>query len=155
MPSVFSAQPDHDLLLVGAGPERARLEQQAVRLGISPRVHFAGFRADVPEILAASDVLLLPSRWEGMPNVVLEAMAAGKPIVATDVEGVGEALGPAAAQQVVRPGHAEAFAAKLNLILGDAALANALGRENQNRVRELFSIDAMVCAYQKLYASLG
>jgi glycosyltransferase involved in cell wall biosynthesis len=123
-------------------------------LGIAPRVHFAGFRDDVPEILAASDVLVLPSRWEGMPNVVLEAMAAGKPVVATDVEGVGEALGPAAAQQAVRPGHAGAFAAKLNLILDDALLAESLGRENQARARALYSIDAMVAAYQNLYASL-
>jgi glycosyltransferase involved in cell wall biosynthesis len=154
MPSVFSAQPDHDLLLVGVGPQRAQLEQQAARLGISPRVHFVGYRRDVPEILAASDVLVLPSRWEGMPNVVLEAMAAGKPVVATDVEGVGEALGPASAQQVVRAGHAEAFAAKLNLILSDAALADSLGRENQQRVRAFYSIDGIVAAYQKLYASL-
>jgi starch synthase (maltosyl-transferring) len=130
------------------------LERQAAALKIHQRVHFVGYRANVPEILSASDALVLPSRWEGMPNVVLEAMAAGKPVVATDVEGVSEALGPATAQQVVRPGHAEAFAAKLNLILGDAALADALGRENQQRVRASLSIDAMVDAYQRLYASL-
>jgi glycosyltransferase involved in cell wall biosynthesis len=154
LPPVLESHPEHDLVIVGTGHLRSRLEQQAVRLGISPRVHFAGYRGDVPEILAASDVLVLPSRWEGMPNVVLEAMAAGKPVVATDVEGVSEALGTAAAQQVVRPGHAEAFAAKLNLILSDASLSESLGRENQQRARALYSIDAMVGAYQKLYASL-
>ncbi|MEX2112355.1 MAG: glycosyltransferase [Pirellulales bacterium] len=153
-PGVLEAQGAHDLLLVGVGPQRARLQQQAARLGIARRVHFTGFRSDVPEILAASDVLVLPSRWEGMPNVVLEAMAAGKPVVATDVEGVSEALGPGAAQQAVRVGHAEAFAAKLRLILGDAPLAAALGRENRERVRQHFSIDAMVTAYERLYASL-
>ncbi len=154
MPAVFEAQREHDLLLVGSGPQRAALEQRAARLGIAPRVVFAGYRADVPQILAASDVLVLPSQWEGMPNVVLEAMAAARPIVATDVEGVSEALGPGAAQQVVRSGHAEAFAAKLRLILGDAALSAELGRENRQRAGQWFSIEAMVSAYERLYASL-
>ncbi len=99
LPPIFAAHARCDLLLVGAGPQRARLQQQAARLGISDRVHFAGFRADVPAILAASDVLVLPSRWEGMPNVVLEAMAAARPVVATDVEGVSELLGPGAANK--------------------------------------------------------
>ena len=67
--------PDCDLLLVGEGPLRASLEAAARAAGIADRVHFAGWRADVPEILAASDLLVLPSVWEGMPNVVLEAMA--------------------------------------------------------------------------------
>ncbi len=137
LPAIFAAHGDYDLLLVGEGPQRATLQQLAARLGIVDRVLFAGYRDDVPAILAASDVLVLPSRWEGMPNVVLEAMAAAKPVVATDVEGVSELLGPAAAQQVVRPGHAEAFAAKLRLILSDKALAAALGSGNRQRCRSV------------------
>ena len=85
--------PRCDLLLVGQGPERRKLEAQCRGLGIGDRVHFAGWRPDVAEILAASRLLVLPSAWEGMPNVVLEAMAAGLPVVATDVEGVRELLG--------------------------------------------------------------
>jgi starch synthase (maltosyl-transferring) len=154
LPPIFEAHPEHDLLLVGEGPLRATLQQLAGRLGIADRVYLAGYREDVPAILAASDVLVLPSRWEGMPNVVLEAMAAAKPVVATDVEGVSELLGPGAAQQVVRAGHSEAFAAKLRLILGDKAFAAALGTSNRQRAEQSFTIDAMVQAYERLYASL-
>ena len=93
--------PDCHLLLVGDGPMRATLESAAAASGLGERIHFAGWRADVPEILAASDLLVLPSAWEGMPNVVLEAMASRRPVVATDVEGVRELLGPGADLQTV------------------------------------------------------
>ncbi len=96
--------PDCDLLLVGEGPQRGLVERMCRRRGLSERIHFAGWRADVPEILAASDLLVLPSAWEGMPNAVLEAMASHLPVVATDVEGVRELLGPAAEDQTVQPG---------------------------------------------------
>lgn len=154
LPGIFQALPEHDLVLLGDGPDRGPLQRLAARLGVSERLHFAGYRADVAEILAASDLLVLPSRWEGMPNVVLEAMAAGKPVVATDVEGVSEALGPAAAQQVVRAGHGEAFAAKVRGLLKQPQLAMELGRANQARVRQHFTWQATVAAYESLYLSL-
>jgi len=141
----------HDLPIVGRGPQRELLEKIARQQGIGPRVHFAGWRDDVAGILKASDLLVLPSAWEGMPNVVLEAMAAGKPVVATDVEGVRELLGPAADDQVVPPGDAESFASKLVAIAGDPALASQLGAANRRRVAERFSLAAMLAAYQQLY----
>ena len=95
-PRWLAELPDCDLLLVGEGPLRASLETAARTAGIAQRVHFVGWRPDVPEILAASGLLVLPSAWEGMPNVVLEAMASRRPVVATDVEGVRELLGSAA-----------------------------------------------------------
>ncbi len=100
----LASLPDCDLLLVGTGPLQGRLESACRAAGIADRVHFAGWRSDVPEILAASELLVLPSVWEGMPNVVLEAMASRRPVVATDVEGVRELLGPLAARQLVRYG---------------------------------------------------
>ena len=87
--------------------------RRAGAAGIAERVHFAGWRTDVPEILAASSLLVLPSAWEGMPNVVLEAMASRLPVVATDVEGVRELLGPAAARQTVRYGDTKALIDKV------------------------------------------
>lgn len=141
----------HDLLIVGRGPQRELLEETARQRGIGRRVHFAGWRNDVAGILKASDLLVLPSAWEGMPNVVLEAMAAGKPVVATDVEGVRELLGPVADAQVVPPGDAESFAVKLVAIAGDPALASQLGAANRRRVEERFSLGAMITAYQQLY----
>jgi glycosyltransferase involved in cell wall biosynthesis len=133
MPRVFAELPGHDLVLVGDGPQRAELETLAGRLGIDGRVHFAGFRADVPAILAASDLLLLP--------------------FATDVQGVAEILGPLAVEQVV-PRDPARLAEKIAAILGNSELAARLARENQARARAEFSLPAMVASYERLYAAL-
>lgn len=154
MPRIAAGAPDCELLLVGEGPERAALERQVAARSLGERVHFAGFRQDVPEILAASHVCVLTSKWEGMPNALLEAMASGKAVVATDVEGVAEALGPAAAAQVVPTGDAEAFVNKVVAMLNDPAMRTRLGVENQARARQFFSLESMVSDYEQLYASL-
>jgi len=143
-----------DLVLVGRGPERATLEDTAARQGIAGRVHFLGFRADIAQILARSELLVLPSRWEGMPNVVLEAMASRLPVVATDVEGVAELLGPGAAAQTVPFGASEALAEKIVGLLGDGQMATQLGRENRLRVEAHFGIERMVSAYESLWTDL-
>ncbi len=155
LPQVLEGLPQHDLAVVGSGPQRAALSRLTQQQGLADRVHFVGFRSDVPAILAASEVLALPSRWEGMPNVVLEAMAAGRPVVATGAEGVIEALGPGSAQQVVRLDHGEAFVAKLRAILQNRELAARLGQANRQRVEQLFGIEAMVAAYERLYLDLA
>jgi len=145
---------DCELVLVGDGPMRARLQHEAHRQGLAHRIHFAGLRADVPDILAACHLLVLPSRWEGMPNVVLEAMASGLPVVATRVEGVLELLGPAWEEQTVDYGDTAALADRLARMLADPALRARLGQANQQRIREHFSIDRMVRAYQQLWTEL-
>jgi len=154
MPRIIAARPKAELLLIGRGPEQDNLERLAARLGVAERVHFAGFRRDIPEILAASDLCVLASRWEGMPNSLLEAMAAGKPIVATRVEGVQEPLGPGTSEQTSSPADPQTFTQKAVAILSDAGLASRLGRENQQRAREFFTFEAMVAAYERLYGSL-
>ena len=130
-----------DLLLVGDGPERRQLEAQCGRLGLCGLVHFAGWQPNIPEIMAASRLLLLPSAWEGMPNVVLERMASRLPVVAADVEGVGELLEPAAAEQTVHFGDTEAFAAKLIRFVKEAATAAETGARNRLRAEECFTLD--------------
>jgi glycosyltransferase involved in cell wall biosynthesis len=155
LPTIFERLPDHDLLIVGSGPQRALLERMAADRRITQRVHFAGFRFDVAEILAASELLLLPSRWEGMPNVILEAMASGKPVVATAVEGVVELLGAEGASfQSVSPGDAEAFVSKVFAIASNATLAARLGQQNRDRAVQEFSFPSMVAAYERLYLAL-
>jgi glycosyltransferase involved in cell wall biosynthesis len=154
MPRVFAEVPGLELALVGEGPLRGRLESLAAQLGIADRVLFAGYRDNVPEILAASELVVLASRWEGMPNAVLEAMASGRPVVATDVAGVREALGEAADGQIVPPDDPREFARKVTAILGDNELASRLGQANQQRARQYFSLSAMVEAYERLYAAL-
>jgi glycosyltransferase involved in cell wall biosynthesis len=155
LPRVFSQLPGHDLLLVGAGRDGESLQQHAVKLGLDQKVHFLGFRDDVPQILAASDLVVLTSRWEGMPNVVLEAMAAGKPVVATDVEGVGELLGPAAEAQTVPADDPEGFADKVVAIISNTQLATRLGDENRLRAQQHFSLESMAANYRDLYVALN
>ncbi|MCS7306621.1 MAG: glycosyltransferase [Thermoguttaceae bacterium] len=145
---------DWDLLVVGDGPMRSQLQQEAARQGLADRIHFVGSRADVPEILASSHLLVLASQWEGMPNVLLEAMASGLPVVATRVEGVAEVLGPLYEQQTVAYGDTVGLADRLARILADPAWAAYLGQENQRRVRQQFSLDRMVQAYQQLWSQL-
>jgi glycosyltransferase involved in cell wall biosynthesis len=146
--------PDCDLILAGDGPQREVLEKTADDRGLADRVHFLGFRTDVPRILARSEMLVLPSRWEGMPNVVLEAMAAGLPVVATAVEGVLELLGDEAEQQAVAPDDLEAFAANITRLLSDRDLAGRLGQENCSRVTTHFQINQMVDRYETLWDEL-
>lgn len=143
-----------DLLLVGQGPLEEALRDQCQRLGIADRVHFAGWRPDIPALLAASRLLVLPSAWEGMPNVVLEAMASRLPVVASDVEGVRELLGPDAAQQVAPYGDSGAFTARVMELVQDPEMAAQVGRQNRRRAEETFSFDRMVEAYQDLWESL-
>src|SRR5262249_6138085 len=87
---ICAKYPRAHFLLVGEGPQRVALERAIREKGLGDRIHLAGWRADIPEILAAGYALVLSSHWEGMPNVVLEAMAAGLPVVATRVEGISE-----------------------------------------------------------------
>ncbi len=153
-PNWLNRLPDCDLLIVGKGPQQARLEQLCQKWGIASRVHFVGWRSDIPEILAASQMLVLPSRWEGMPNVVLQAMASRLPVVATEAEGVRELLGPEADSQVVRYGESQAFTDKVVKILSDRAVAADLGQKNRLRAEHEFTFGRMVAAYQSLWASL-
>jgi glycosyltransferase involved in cell wall biosynthesis len=146
--------PKCDLLLVGKGPLQRQLAEQCRRLGLADRVHFAGWRPDIPEILAASRLLVLPSVWEGMPNVVLEAMAAALPVLATAAEGVEELLGRAAAEQTVKYGDTEAFVGKLTHLMEDRETAAQVVAKNRRRAEENFTLPGMVAAYETLWQSL-
>jgi starch synthase (maltosyl-transferring) len=143
----------HDVhfLLVGDGPERDNLIRRVAEHDLADRIHFAGWRADVPRILAAAYCLVLPSLWEGMPNVVLEAMAAGIPVLATRVEGVGELVIPEETGVLVPPASASALAKGLECLLNDEARAKKLGRAGRLRAESQFSWDAVASAYHELY----
>jgi len=147
--------PSHDLLVVGDGPMRDSAERLAADLGIGDRVHFVGWRADVPNLLAASDLLLLSSAWEGMPNVVLEAMAAGRAVVATDVEGVAELLGPNSTEQIVPLDELKAFSDRVVEMLADPDRRQALGEINRHRADDEFSWAKVLDEYERLLEGLG
>ncbi len=153
-PKLLEQLPEHDLLLVGDGPERSRIEAFVTQHNLTRRVHLVGWQDNVPGILAASELLLLPSRWEGMPNVVLEAMASGLGVVAMDVEGVREVLGDAADDQVVPQGDTKAFAQRVIALLNDPDRTALLGDRNRARVAEQFDWQRSVEQYAALYESL-
>jgi glycosyltransferase involved in cell wall biosynthesis len=155
LPKALASLPEHDLLLVGEGPQRAELKRLAVELGIASRVHFVGHRHDIPQILARSELLVLLSRWEGMPNVVLEAMASERPVLVRDVEGVAELLGPLAEQQMLSTQAIERFADRLVEILSDDELARLLGQRNRARVASCFETTSMVRQYAHLYEAIA
>ena len=146
--------PEHDLVIAGRGPNERQLKRLAIRLGIDQRVHFVGWRTDLPQVIAASDLLVLTSRWEGFPRVVLEAMASGKPVVTTAVEGVGEVLGPLAHDQLLAADDAAGFAQAVVAVAAAADYGAQLGRHNRQRVADHFTIDRTVAAYEALYEAI-
>lgn len=154
LPRIFAAQPNLDLLIVGEGPERGRLQAQAAELNIRNRIHFLGWRADVPPLLKLADLLLLPSRWEGMPNVLLEAMAAGLPVVSTPVEGAAEILGALAPAQLSLAQDAASFTDLVLAFASSPELRQTTGQANQQRVAEHFSLAVMATAYEALYGRI-
>lgn len=153
-PRLLAGLPRHDLLLVGSGPEEASLRRQTAELDLTKRVHFLGWRDDLASLLAATDLLLLPSRWEGMSNVLLEGMAAGRPVVAREVEGVREVIGPTAAEQIVPRDDSAAFVAKTIELATHPDRAATLGAANRDRASREFSPAKMIAAYEALYDKL-
>ncbi len=153
-PTLLDRCPDHDLVLVGDGPERQALKAQASQSGFTERIHFLGWRPDVTKILQASDLLLLPSRWEGMPNVLLEAMATALPVVCRDVHGARELLGDDDHGQVTTEDTPEAFLAHVIRLTSDPFCHASAAKQNQQRVRDHFTLDRMIQSYARLYTRL-
>jgi glycosyltransferase involved in cell wall biosynthesis len=153
-PRLLAKLPMHELLVVGTGPLGAAIRAEVERFGLAARVHLAGWRNDIPAILAASDLIVAPSLWEGMSNVVLEAMAAGRPVVAFEVEGMSEAIGDARIPQIVSVNDRAGFIDRVAEIAADAILRSALGDQNHARAAEHFGVDRMVAGYEQLYESL-
>jgi len=139
------------VLMVGEGSLRIRLQEWIGRRDLHARVHLAGWRADVPQLLKAVDCLVLPSRWEGMPNVVLEAMAAGLPVLATEVEGTTELIQNHKTGLLVPPNSPRELAAGLSLLLGDPEQALAMSRVAQVIVQKNFTWDQVVEQFEALW----
>ena len=154
MSEVIPTAPQCHLVIAGDGPDRAALEQQSQQPPLRGRVWFLGRRDDVPRLLNGAVALVLPSRWEGMPNVVLEAMAASKPVIATAVEGLSELVAPGRTGWLVQPSQPEALAAAILDALTDPERAVTLGREAQHIVNSSFTSERMVASYESLYRSL-
>ena len=148
---VASRHPAARLLLIGDGEERARLEAQARELGIGAATRFLGMRADVPALIAACDVVVLPSHHEGLPLVLLEAMAAGKAVVATAVGAVPQILEDGRTGLVVPPGEAGALAGAMEALLRDADRRRQIGVQASAHVEASYNFDQTMAQYEAVY----
>ncbi|MFH1754239.1 MAG: glycosyltransferase, partial [Candidatus Latescibacterota bacterium] len=135
---------DVDLVIVGDGELRAILEKKAGELAIDGRVHFLGCRRDIAEILPIFDCFVLSSRSEGLSMTLLEAMAAGLPVVATNVGGNPEVVEDEKTGLIVAHGEPQRLAAAVKRILSNRTRSRAMGDEGRRRVSQLFGIDKMV-----------
>jgi glycosyltransferase involved in cell wall biosynthesis len=138
--------------IVGDGPERPAVEAEIRASGLVEQVELTGERHDVPELLEEADVFVLSSRSEGAPLSILEAMAAGLPVVATAVGGVPEIVDAGTTGLLVPPGDAAALAAALERLLADAGLRTRMGGAGWERVRERFDLAQLRRAHLELYA---
>jgi starch synthase (maltosyl-transferring) len=153
--TVAASLPTYHLLLVGDGPDRpALMAQVASDPVLSNRVHWLGRRDDVPSVLKAADLLALPSLWEGMPNIVLEAMAARRPVVATQVEGTEDLVLPSQTGWLIPPGDPRALAAALLQAAADPAHLRSLGIHARDRVDQQFTLTAATTAYDRLWTAI-
>jgi L-malate glycosyltransferase len=154
MAAVLRERSDVCLALVGDGECRPGLERQAQTLGIAERVIFAGARSEPVNWHAAFDVSVLASYSEGFPNTVVEGMAAGNPVVATDVGGTADAIRDEVTGLLVPAGSAAALAAALGRVLDDETLARRLGQAAVERARHEFRADAVIPRLETLYSAL-
>lgn len=145
---------DVHLLIVGDGPHRDRLERFRRQVRIEDKVHFLGERNDVPRLLPHFDVLCLASSYEGMPNVIMEAMAAGRPVVATDIPGNRDLVVAGETGFLVAVGDRAAFARQILKLLDDADLNRRLGEAGRQRVLSKFSVEKMIERHRDLYQEL-
>jgi glycosyltransferase involved in cell wall biosynthesis len=144
-----------ELLIAGTGSLQGELAAKAAALGLAARVHFLGNRQDVAALLGLAEVFVLPSAWEGMPNVVMEAMAAGCPVVATRIDGTAELLPDAGFGWLVEPDDAGQLAAALAEALTDRDEARRRAARARARVTQSFGVEAMVDRYEALFLELA
>jgi glycosyltransferase involved in cell wall biosynthesis len=141
-------------VMVGNGPLRAETERTAATLRMSGRIVLPGARSDVPDLLAAADVLLLASRTEGMPGIVIEAGMAGLPVASWSIAGVPEVVVDGVTGRLAAPGATTALAGMVEELLGDQRRRMAMGQAARDRCRSQFEIGIVVPRYLQLYEHL-
>ena len=146
--------PGVHLAVVGDGEERVALTERARAAGLSDRVHFVGWWHDIPSAMGDCDVVVLTSRNEGTPVALIEALAAGRPVVATDVGGVRHVVGDGVSGWLAPPGDAGAVAALVRRLLDDPEARDAFGRAGRESVRHRFGQERLVADVRALYTDL-
>jgi len=151
---VLSEIPNAYFLWVGFGPLEKTIRDKVKTFVCSERIIFTGMRKDIPELIASMDLFVLASLFEGFPNVLLEAMAMEKPVIATTTGGIPELVEHEKSGLLVPVKNAEALAEAIKSLLQDRSRALKMGQAARNRVASLFTFEQMVQNYEKLYASL-
>ncbi len=144
-------QTDAHLLVIGEGELRGQLEKQARHTGLADRIHFLGVRADLPDLFAVMDIYAHSAVFEGMPNAVMEAMAAGLPVVATAADGTRQLIRDGETGWLVEPGDVGGLAERLLKVLQDKDASAAIAAAGKARMREHFSVKAMVAGFDRVY----
>ncbi len=151
MPSVLKDIPDAELVIAGEGPLAGPLQKEAASLGIGESVHFIGPRLDIPELLQMFDLYVLPSLWEGLPMVLLEAMAAGCPVIATNVGGNSTVITHGYNGSLIEPRNPGLLAAEIVKIASQPTVREAYRHRSREIIHRQYSIDTMVKKYEQLY----
>jgi glycosyltransferase involved in cell wall biosynthesis len=152
---ILARHPGAQFRFVGQGTELAALQAQAQRLGIEQQVQFLGMRRDIPQLLAECDIFVLPSHREGLPLSVVEAMAAARPVIITDVGGNRELVTHNENGIIIAPGNANLLATALTDLLEHPERWNLLGSAGRRRILQHFTMETMVQQYQAIYNRLA
>jgi glycosyltransferase involved in cell wall biosynthesis len=147
-------RPDLVTLLAGSGWLESSLRAQCAAVGRTDRVRFLGYRRDVAELLEAADIVVLPSLYEGLPLAAIEALAAGRPMVATEVDGTPEVVIHEQTGLLVPPANPTALAAAIERLLDDPALASRLASDGRKFVHENFAVQRQIEQTAALYSEL-
>lgn len=154
MVHVAHAIPGVQGLIVGDGHDEHRLRAKVAKLGLTESIHFAGYHRDMARIYAAIDLLVLPSLSEGLPNVVLEAMAHGRPVVASRVGGVPELIEDGISGVLVPPSDSPALARAIVTLLLDPGRRDVMGKAARDRIEREFSVQMRTKRILSTYAAL-
>jgi len=149
--SLVATNPDLEFRIVGDGPRLAELTALAAARGVGNHVRFFGHRDDVPALLRDSDIFVLPSRSEAFPNGLIEAMAAGLPVVATAVGGIVELVQHGKNGLLVRPGNSRDLANAIQQLIDDRGRAAALACEARRSIEACYSFERMVREFERVY----
>jgi len=155
MPEIIKAVPDVTLVIAGDGTLKNKLRHEAETLGIKEHILFLGSRLDVPQLLKLFDIYVLPSLWEGLPMVLLEAMAARCPIVATDVGGVSNMITDGKNGILVEPENPRRLANEIVTLLTNSELRQRLVENGARKFNADFTADRMTKKYEKLYQRMA
>jgi starch synthase (maltosyl-transferring) len=151
---VVAANPQAHFLFVGEGELREPLQRQAQAAKLSAHIHFLGNRRDIPALLAAAELFVQPSLWEGLSMALLEAMAAAKAIVATTVSGANQVMIPGETGLLAPPGESQALAGAIVKLLEEPMLGQAMGQAAQRRMVSCFSAQRQAQEHLMLFHRL-